>query len=65
MNDTIEQLKQALSQHDWYFDRTDDHTVWRQGMVNWDTIQRLMQQCHYEGHGEHAEQLLKSARSKR
>lgn len=30
-----------LKRHDWWFDYSDDHSVWRAGLESWDAITRL------------------------
>lgn len=31
---TIQEFKQELARHDWYYNFTDDHSVWKKGIAN-------------------------------
>ena len=33
MNESLVDLKKLLQFHDWYFDYSDDHSVWKKGMA--------------------------------
>jgi len=33
MNESLVVLEKLLRSHDWYFDYSDDHSVWKQGMA--------------------------------
>ena len=33
MNESLAVLKKLLQFHDWYFDYSDDHSVWKKGMA--------------------------------
>jgi hypothetical protein len=62
--DILEQFKQVLASHDWYFDYSDDHGVWSRGMDSWNKIQQLEKLCQAQGLGEAAEQLYQQFRKK-
>ena len=38
MNPELITLDKMLSFHDWYFDYSDDHSVWRRGQAQLDAI---------------------------
>ena len=38
----MDELQERLAGHDWYFDRSDDHSVWTRGKANLDRIQFLV-----------------------
>lgn len=41
---TLEQLEEELKCHDWYFDYSDDHRVWKNGQAHRDKIRGMMSQ---------------------
>jgi hypothetical protein len=49
MNPELTQLKELLARHDWYYDYSDDHSVWCRGRDHRQTIhaeeQRLAREC--------------------
>ncbi len=45
----LERLELMLKTHDWYYDYSDDHSVWRAGQVSWDAIRRLRKQLEDRG----------------
>ena len=38
----MDELQERLAGHDWYFDRSDDHSVWTRGKANLDRIRFLV-----------------------
>lgn len=38
MNESLEILEKLLKSHDWYFDYTEDFSVWKKGMAQRDAI---------------------------
>jgi len=38
MNENLINLERLLQFHDWYFDYSDDHSVWKKGMAQRDAI---------------------------
>jgi len=38
MNESLAILEKLLKSHDWYFDYSDDHSVWKKGMAQRDAI---------------------------
>ena len=38
MNEPLVVLEKLLKSHDWYFDYSDDHSVWKKGMAQRDAI---------------------------
>lgn len=61
MSNVIEQLKEALAKHDWYYARSDDHSVYCKGAANADKIQILRRQAAAAGDGAQAEEIYASA----
>ena len=37
----LEQYKQELNNHDWWFDYSDDHKTWKRGSENWKRLQEI------------------------
>lgn len=33
MNESLAMMEKLLKSHDWYFDYSDDHSVWKKGMT--------------------------------
>lgn len=42
----VEQLKQMLVEHDWWYAMSDNHNVWRNGRNNWDKIVSLAEKAN-------------------
>lgn len=38
---TLEDYQKALAAHDWYYDYSDDHRVWKQGLAQRDRIREM------------------------
>jgi len=38
MNETLVILEKLLKSHDWSFDYSDDYSVWKRGMAEWQAI---------------------------
>ena len=38
MNESLAILEKLLKSHDWYFDYSDDYSVWKKGMAQRDAI---------------------------
>jgi hypothetical protein len=55
--DTLTQLQEALSRHDWYYGYSDDHSVWSRGHENAQRIWSLRWQAIREGREAEAEAL--------
>lgn len=53
----LEEFKRALSSHDWYYDYSDDHTVWRRGRDSASRIQQLRHQLEQSGMKAEADTL--------
>lgn len=45
----LEQLKAALASHDWYYNYSDDYTVYRKGQRQWSNICILREQANQAG----------------
>lgn len=45
----IEQYKQELNRHDWWYDYSDDHKAWKRGQANWERLRELSKESpeHY------------------
>lgn len=55
--DKLKEFERALQGHDWYFDYTDDHSVWRRGWDQSVRINELRDELTKSGAAEAAEQL--------
>lgn len=55
--DILTQLQDALRRHDWYYDYSDDHSVWCRGRDNAQLIGRLRAQASNAGLADQAEAL--------
>lgn len=45
-NLTIKQFYDILSQHDWYYQYSDDHNVWKRGQEESSRIRQILQVEH-------------------
>ena len=45
----LEQLKSALASHDWYYNYSDDYSVYSRGQRKWSNICSLRQQAAQAG----------------
>ncbi len=45
----LKQLKKLYASFDWYYDRSDDHSVWSRGNAQWQTIVREERKLLSEG----------------
>lgn len=61
MDDKFDELKALLGRQDWYYDRSDDSSIYRLGADNWKSICSLKRELIAAGHGEAAEALIKKA----
>jgi hypothetical protein len=55
----MDQLKQLLESHDWHYQRSDDHRVWKRGSEQRAAILNLVGAI-----GEEADELFKSYHQK-
>lgn len=53
----LDRLEQALKDHDWHYQRSDDHRYWEQGSRERDEINNIMGQLEDFGFGEDAQAL--------
>lgn len=42
-NITKEKFREILKGHDWYYNYSDDHRVWRSGQSTWELINGILQ----------------------
>ena len=61
MTTVIEQLKDALAKHDWYYAHSDDYGVYCKGAANADKIKILRHQAVAVGVGAQAEEIYAAA----
>jgi|8_EtaG_2_1085327.scaffolds.fasta_scaffold14386_4 hypothetical protein len=40
----MKKLEKLLQTHDWYYDRSDDHSVWERGSHSYKTIRKLIKE---------------------
>ena len=55
--ETLEQLEQAMLNHDWYFQFSDDHRVWSNGIASSDNIRSAMESLRIAGLSEQVDAL--------
>jgi hypothetical protein len=60
----LTQLREALARHDWYYNYSDDYSVYRRGSESADRIRDLRRQCTAAGLSEQAEALYDAAANK-
>ena len=53
----LETLEKSLKSHDWYYEYSDDHRVWRHGKEQREEIRRQMDICCGLGFNEIAKKL--------
>ena len=56
----MDYLKKLYTGFDWYYDRSDDHSVWSRGHAQWQAICREEQRLISEGHTPEEVQALKA-----
>lgn len=49
MNEHLLPLDKLLQFHDWYFDYSDDHSVWKRGMMELDIINQEQKRLIHSG----------------
>lgn len=54
---SLTQFEKALAAHDWYYDYSDDYSVWQRGIRNQDDLLRQRHALRAAGLGEAAEAL--------
>ncbi len=62
--DILTQLREALARHDWYYNYSDDYSVYRRGSENASRIQELRRKAQAAGVGEQASALYEAAANK-
>lgn len=53
----LESYKQALSNHDWYYQYADDYSVYCKGKRTLSAIEQCLYKCHQAGLHEEAEEI--------
>jgi hypothetical protein len=48
MSDKLQVFEQALKSHDWYYDYSDDHRVWRRGTEQHDALLKMRKELKQE-----------------
>jgi len=56
-NNTLAQFEAALAEHDWYFDYSDDYSVWQRGIRQHDELLRQRDALRGMGLGAAADAL--------
>lgn len=59
MHPDLNTLEKLLKTHDWYYNYSDDHSVWKRGTEARDEIRRQMDICCGLGLGEIADAMYK------
>lgn len=59
MSDLLAEFEKALRNHDWYYDYSDDGSVWRRGLAEADNIRRIRNELKSTGKEAEAEALWK------
>lgn len=54
---TLEEFEKALQYHDWYYEYSDDHSVWRRGLDRQRQLEEERRRLTAEGHGDKVEEL--------
>lgn len=57
MNADLQRLKQLLKEHDWYYNYSDDHNVWKRGETRSELIREAMLICEDLGYEQEAKEL--------
>ena len=57
MNADLAKLRQLLKEHDWYYNYSDDHSVWQRGEARSGEIRLQMTVCEDLGYGEEARKM--------
>ena len=55
MNESLSILEKLLKSHDWYFDYSDDHSVWKKGMAERSAINQEQKRLVNDGLATEAE----------
>lgn len=54
----LEELSRKCALHDWYYDYSDDHSVWKRGVASRDEILRLRTELINLGAKEQADEIF-------
>jgi hypothetical protein len=57
MTPDLKNLESMLQQHNWYYEMSDDHTVWRAGNAQEQKIKKTMSDLAAQGYDQEAQQL--------
>ena len=52
MDEMFKELEEELKNHDWYYEWSDSHTIWRKGQAEWNKIQNRIAYCSEFDKGE-------------
>lgn len=58
MEQKLQELEAALVKHDWYFNMSDDYSVYSAGQANSNRIQTLCRELHQAGLQHQADALV-------
>lgn len=54
----LTQLEELCNKHDWYYQYSDDHSVWIRGNESWNNIAKLAKKCNDVGLYEEALKII-------
>lgn len=57
-NTLLTQLEELCRKHDWYYQYSDDHSVWIRGNESWNNIAKLAEKCKNAGLYEEALKII-------
>lgn len=58
MNDLLQELETLAAKHDWFYEYSDDHSVWKKGFDKQREIDRLVYYCNEAGLYKEAVDIL-------
>lgn len=62
MNKLLVELTEMCKHHDWYYEFSDDHSVWRRGGGQRAEIRNKLKECEEAGLGEEANNIYNEYR---
>ena len=57
MNTKLQTLEKLLQNHDWFYQYSDDYSVYERGQFAWDTITTVMEVLEKAGFGKEVDAL--------
>lgn len=64
-HDLLAQFKEALAGHDWYYNMSDDYSVYCRGRDQANKIHNLRRQCLAAGLGDQADAIYEAAQNRK